>query len=143
MDAHTLAIPLGFIVMAAIVCWYVIKAKAPWQAKLVLVVSLPTFGLVVWKALPSYQGWPTSQTLPEKAAMMGGAIHEPRPGSNDTGAIYLWLVPLKDKVVNGETILSYDRPNGEPRAYRLPYSRRMHERMAKAMMRMKDRKSVV
>src|SRR5262249_39619041 len=59
MDYRTLAIPLGFILLAALLCWWVIGTKGAWWKKLLAIVFVPTFGLAVWHALPTYLGWPS------------------------------------------------------------------------------------
>lgn len=127
MDRYSLAIPVAFILLAAVLCLLLIGSKWKWWQKLVLIVVVPGFGLVLWGALGSYKGWPTADHLPERSLVYHSLIREPEPKTNDPGAIYLWLVDLDKTVDTGMNPLEYAPPDGEPRAHRLPYTRKMHE----------------
>jgi len=127
MDPHTLAIPLAFILLSAVLCLLLIGSKWRWWQKLLLIVIVPAFGLILWSALGSYKGWPTSDPLPERALVYHSLIREPEPRTQDPGAIHVWLVDLDENPDTGLNPLEYAPPDGEPRAYRLPYTRAMHE----------------
>lgn len=135
MDEKTLAIPIAFILLAAVLCWQLIGAKGRWWAKLITILVVPGFGLAVWASITSYKGWPTQDETPEKAIMLAGAVHEPNPKTRDPGAIFLWLVPLKN--TQGINPLDYVSSGGEPRAYQLPYSRQAHNEVEGAKARMR------
>jgi hypothetical protein len=132
MDPNTIAIPIAFIILSAVLCWLVISLKGKWWIKLILILIVPSFGLAVWKSLSSYQGWPTSTEIPEKALFLQGIVREPEPDDGDPGAIYLWLLPLSPEVLDVKTFLDFRGKLGEPRAYKLPYSRGMHQAVLKA-----------
>ncbi len=103
----------GFVILVGLLLWTVIFAKGPWLAKLILILLVPAFAVAVHRALDGYRGYPTKATIPTRAQLLASLVREPEPG--DAGAIYLWL--LED-----------DRP----RAYVIPYSRRMHVLLARA-----------
>lgn len=127
----TLAIPLAFILLAALLCWQIIGTKGSWRAKLAAIVFVPMFGLAVWASMPSYFGWPTSEGLPDKGLFVWADVREPDQRTGDKGVIYVWLVPMDD-APDGKNPLGYAKPKGAPRAYVLPYSRRTHEMMERA-----------
>jgi hypothetical protein len=137
MDPGTLAIPLAFILLAAVLCLLLIGSKWKWWQKLALIVIVPSFGLVVWSAIASYKGWPTTSDPPKKSLIFWMLIREPDPAHGDKGGIYLWLLPIDEKASPSVNPLDYSSPAGEPRAYKLPYSRSMHAGLdrAKALMR--------
>jgi len=137
MDRYTLAIPLAFILLSAVLCLLLIGSKWAWWQKLALIVIVPGFGLVLWNALGSYKGWPSTDAIPEKSLIYWGLVREPEPKKGDEGAIYIWLMPLDGKIDIPLNPLEYISPGNEPRAYALPYTRRMHEALeaAKAMTR--------
>ena len=59
------------------------------------------------------------------------SVREPEPQGGDPGAIYLWLLPLDERVQSANP-LDYVSPGREPRAYRLDYSRLMHMGLERA-----------
>ena len=69
-------------------------------------------------------------------------IREPNPQTGDPGVINLWVRPLKVIKKKGPSFLQYD-PKSEPRAYRLPYSRKMHEDAERARGMIKNGKPVI
>lgn len=143
MDPRLLAVPIAFIILAAIACWYAISAKGRWWHKLLLIVTVPAFGIVSWYAMTSYLGWPTSQSLSGQKQLLWAEIREPDPKTNDTGAIYLWLVPMEEEQIGSPGIMVYRPSNQEPRAYWLKYSRKAHERLFRAKQKLKKGKTVI
>ncbi len=135
MDAGTLPIAIGFIILSALTCWFVISAKGHWALKLALVLSVPAFGLVVWRAVGSYRGYPTPDPLPEKALLIGASVREPDPRKGEKGAIHVWVISLTEKSGGLRSPLDYDHTPGEPRGHKLPYSREMHEMINEARKR--------
>ncbi|MEK9151797.1 MAG: hypothetical protein AAB692_00350, partial [Patescibacteria group bacterium] len=121
--------------------WYAISAKGPWWLKLFLIVVIPLMGVYSMKELVSYQGYPTSEPVPEKGLLMQIDVREPNKESGDPGVINVWLRPL-GAGKKGPGFLEYD-PKREPRAYRMPYSREMHERLEQARQMMGRGKRVV
>jgi hypothetical protein len=55
--------------------------------------------------------------LPLQASLVWARVDEPDPAASDPGRIYLWV----------------DLGAAAPRAYSLPYSRRLHERVQHAL----------
>lgn len=130
MELSSLAIPFGFIVLAAILCWLFIGGIIRWWIKLLTVIAVPAYGLAVWSSLATYKGWATSDVPPEKAVMFWVEVREPNEMRNDEGAVFVWLLP--DKGAKPDNPLAYIPEHGEPRAYRLKYSRKLHEKAASA-----------
>jgi hypothetical protein len=142
MDPNTLAIPLAFILLAAVLCLLLIGSRWKWWQKLALILIVPAFGLVVWAAIASYKGWPTTEDPPDRSIVCGVLVREPDPGRADPGAIYVWLMPL-DEAHQGINPLDYATPGNEPRAFRFPYTRNMHKGMQRAQRMMREGKPVV
>lgn len=132
MDTTNLAIPLGFLILSAVLIFVFIEPKRwKWWLKLPLVILVPAFCLAVWWSIASYKGWPTTAELPQKSLVMSGIVREPEPANDDPGAIYLWLVPFDESASSNP--LDYQAPRGEPRSFKLPYSRPMHKAVNRAM----------
>lgn len=136
MEPSSLAIPVAFILLTAAVCLLLIGSKWQWWQKLILILIVPAFGLVVWPAIGSYKGYPTASKPPPRSLILSVIIREPEPRSRDPGAIFLWLMPFDRKASKGKNPLGYVPKRGEPRAYVLPYSRPLHEKLnaAKGMI---------
>ena len=143
MITNTLAIPLGFIVLSAVLLWCLIGSKGKWWVKLALIAALPSFGLAVWKSVDSYLGWPTPDSIPEKAIMLWGDVQEGDPKTGDPGTIYLWLRPFDEKLYQKTGVLNYQADFGAPRAYKMPYSRELHKGVNGALGMIKEGKVVV
>jgi hypothetical protein len=110
-------IAVAFVLLAALLLWFVIGSRGRWWTKLTAIVVTLAFGFAVWHALDSFSGWPTDERPPAHAVFLGGSVDEPH-------TIYLWLIPAK-----GGGPLSYKASGAEPRAFRLPYSRQLHQQV--------------
>ena len=132
MDPNSLAIPFAFILLSAVLCLLLIGSKWRWWQKLALIVIVPAFGLIVWSSIESYKGWPTAAEPPGRSLVHWVLVREPDPARNDPGAIYVWLSPLDEETSSRLNPLDYDSPPGDPRSYKLPYSRSLHKGMQRA-----------
>lgn len=113
-------IAIGFALVAGLLLWFVIGSRGRWWLKLPVIAASCAFTFLVWAALDSFSGWPTAQTPPRRALLLASSVDEPR-------AIYVWLVEPSEPGP-----LEYHPDGAEPRAYRLPYSRQLHEEVEKA-----------
>jgi hypothetical protein len=131
----TFGIPLAFVIIAALTLWVVLGCKGYWWLKLVMVSLSIFFSISLWNSLVSLQGWPTSQTMPEKFEVKWLDVKEPNKKTGEEGCIYVWardIEPNKpDSSIGAAAPLSVQlhtkEESGEPRLYKLPYSRGMHE----------------
>ncbi len=130
----SIAIPIGFLILAGLLAWYLAHAKGRWALKAFLTVFVAFYSLEVWNALDSYLGWAAREPMPQRALLVSAMVREPNPAKRDDGAIFLWVVPLAQDEPGP---FAYEPISGEPRAYRLPYSRAMHEQTAAAMQAMR------
>lgn len=129
----SIAIPLGFLLLAGTLCWFFASTKRRWVVKGVLTLFMTFYSLEVHDALDSYSGWPAAEAMPQRALLLSATVREPNPSKNDLGAIFLWVVPLGQ---DDPGPFAYRPISGEPRAYKLPYSRDMHEQASQAMTAM-------
>jgi|GEM_PF-3557873 len=88
-----------------------------WRTKAVYVVYAPAVALALWLGRPDASGWPSRDAVPANAQLVSALVDEPDPMSGDPGRIYLWL----------------DLGTAAPRAFSLPYSRALHERVEHAL----------
>jgi len=149
----SITIPLAFIMMNAIVLWLIIGTKgskvnpgAPGSSILKLMVLLMAnyFAIAIWHSLDSYKGWATPDALPAEFVVIGADVIEPKKTTGDPGYVYLWI-KIIDKDTDQDRILSwmgYHAGPGEPRAYALPYSRKLHEQVNQIQQMLRDGKMV-
>lgn len=127
MSPATLALPLFLLVLVTLLLWIAIGGRGRWGIKLAMIIVVPAGTLMVWRSLDTYLGWPSPNELPERFIITGMYVREPDPKTGDAGAIYLWV-----RVPGARTaqLLGYRLDAREPRAYRLPYDRNLHEQIA-------------
>ena len=113
-----LAIMFGLL--GGLLLWLLVGARGAWPEKALLVLVVASFAFVVWRSLASLDGWPASARPPDRAVLVASSVDEPR-------WIYLWLLPEQP-----HGLLGYRPASGEPRAYRVRYSRRLHEQLERA-----------
>ena len=80
------------------------------------------FFVEVFFATKDLLGWPRTGQLPARFQLLWVRVVEPDSKTGNRGAIYLWIEEVDDNNV----------PDGVPRSYRLPYSRPLADRSAKA-----------
>ena len=116
-----LPIYIAFLLLYALLLWFIIGARGKWWLKLALIVVVPTFTFFVWKGLNTFSGWPTSQEAPKASVYVYGYVIEPDPTQHLKGAVYVWLIPAK----SASGTFDYKPKEGEPRAYKLRSSRQL------------------
>jgi hypothetical protein len=103
-----------------------------WPVKAGAIALTLTFFVSGCLALEALLGWPVAAAPPARFELHAALVQEPDHRSHSAGAIYLWLLPRAGEAAPGAT----------PRAYALPYSRPLHEQIARAQSRMQDGRTV-
>jgi hypothetical protein len=119
----TLAVLLLSLNLRSAWRWPVKAAASGVTAGFFVIAFLAVLGLV---------GWPTDAAPPGRFRLHAALVHEPDRAGRSAGAIYLWLSPSDQ---GGETL-------EPPRAYAMPYSRRLHEQTARALGRLEAGQAV-
>ncbi|UCE55539.1 MAG: hypothetical protein JSV31_08870 [Desulfobacterales bacterium] len=135
-----IGLSIAFVIISAIVLWFSIRTPGQIIIKAILIPATVWYGLVLYYTVPNLMGWPISQTIPENSQVLAIRIKEPNPKRNDLGAIYFW-VNIKPSSISSEqtlgarlnpkSVFSYNSKT-RPRAYQLPYSRKMHKAIVEA-----------
>lgn len=113
-----IALAIVYVALAGLVCALVARNRAPFLGVALVCAVAPIFAFAVWQAAQPPTGWPASASPPRDAAFVWANIREPDQLADDRGEIDLWLVPAGA---------------AQPRAYRLPYSRQLHQAAQRAM----------
>ncbi len=140
-----IGLSVAFVIISAIVLWFSIRTPGQIIIKAMLIPATIWYGLVIYHTVPNLMGWPISQTIPDNSQVLAIRINEPNPMYNDPGAIYVWanIKPSSKSpeqkpgsLLNPKNVFSYNSKTG-PRAYQLPYSRKMHKAILKAQRKVK------
>lgn len=116
MDPTVLFISISLMFMLALLLIGTIHSRLHWIAKAFFIVFSLAVVTMDYKALTDSLGWPVLDNLPDSFQVLGVEIREPARG--DEGAIYVWYRTYEE--------------GREPRNVRIPYTKDMHKKMAKA-----------
>jgi hypothetical protein len=121
----TLTFILVFVLFALLLALALVFSKWTNWLKGFLAVAVTGFYFWGYSSVHSLLGIPSSDALPERFVMIAAIVDEPRP--KFAGALYLWVTPIEE----GQGVL-------QPRAYKLPYSRPVHEMIVEGMRKGRD-----
>lgn len=122
----SLAIILGFSALLFLLAAALLWSHWPSWLKGMLVCAVTVLYFFGYWAIHDMWGLPSTDKLPERFVMIAAFVEE--PVKKNPGALYLWVSEIED---GQETVLN-------PRAYKLPYNRELHERINEALERGKD-----
>ncbi len=111
----------AYIVLAVLLLSVNLYSKWSWQVKAITIVVTSAFYIVSYFSFPPLLGWPTQQALPGHFRLLSTEVHQPDKLTGEEGAVFLWLKEVEDI-----------RTHVLPRAYVLPYSSLLHERIISA-----------
>ncbi len=130
MAIETLGIPLAYLIVTALVLWMALTARGRWWIKALVIAAALLFGLALWRSIESLQGWPVEAPMPDRFEIVWTEAREDNRKSGRDGAVYVWARAIAAADPAGRSfslrLHTRDLP-GEPRLYKLPYSRGLHE----------------
>ena len=116
----TLTLIIVFALIALLLALALVYSQWPRWLKGLLAITVSGFYFYGFSAVHSLLGIPSSDALPERFVILAALIDEPR--AKFPGALYMWVTPIEE----GKGFL-------QPRAYRLPYTRTLHEQISDGM----------
>ncbi len=122
MTSTVLAISAAYVVIGVLLLTLGLSSRFAWWVKAAAIVVTAVFFVEVFFATKGLLGWPRTEALPARFQLLWVRVVEPDLKSSNSGAIYLWIEEVDENNV----------PDGVPRSYRLPYSRPLADRSAKA-----------
>ena len=137
MTPYTVAFPIAFSVLAAVLLWFIIGAKGKWILKALAIVGTLTMSILLWASLDDIEGWASSSPIPETFKLLSFSISEPSNTENN-GYIYIWVLGVEES----KSISLAGKRKGQPRAHIVPYSRKLHQQLAQAGERMSRGRAV-
>jgi hypothetical protein len=127
-QSEIVGLSTAYVVLGVLLLIAVTRARLPWPAKAVAIVATSAFYVFVFFRLEGFLGWPATAALPPRFELLWAQVVERDVASNDAGAIHLWVAELNDA----------NLPSRTPRAYVLPYSAALAEKVKKAEAEIKQ-----
>lgn len=115
----------AYVLIALLLLSINLYSRWSWPVKAATIIVTSAFYAVTYFSVPGLLGWPTSESLPEKFKLNAVQVVQPDKLSGDEGAIYLWVTAIREL-----------KPGTVPRAYRLPYSDPLYEKVNEARIKM-------
>ncbi len=118
---------IGYAFVLFLLLCVLIYCRLHWCIKAICIVAGLGFFIITYYSFTPLLGWPTRAELPDQARFLGAYVRQPNKVTGDDGGIYLWAVNLQDRI--HEQL---------PRAYQLPYSEPLHEKVNQAKRKTKN-----
>lgn len=115
----TTALIIAYIALAMLLLGFNLYSSWNWIVKSISNVVMVLFFAVVYHSWPALLGWPTERDLPPQFYLHAVNIAEP-------DRIYLWGTEFR-----------YGMAQTQPRAYSLPYTAALHDKVDKASRKLK------
>ncbi|MFT4631051.1 MAG: hypothetical protein ACI8PP_000816 [Candidatus Pseudothioglobus sp.] len=123
---------IAYAVMGALLLYLLVATRRSLSFKIFTVVLISGLYVGTYMGLKELRGWPVNEALPERFRLHWAMINEPDKAQDAQGTIYLWI---QTSAPNGELI-------DEPRAYHLPFNRKMAERVENALRQIGEGETV-
>lgn len=120
-----LALVLAYSLLVLVAVLALLWSPWPRWVRAMLAIGATTLYFVGHDAVHSLMGVPSRDLLPDQFVMVAAMVEEPT--SKAAGTLYLWVRRLRDGVAEPE-----------PRAYRLPYTRKLHEQINDGVKKGRD-----
>lgn len=130
----------AFILLASVLLWLLISSKTNVVVKTILIAFVMWYGLVVYYTPKNIMGWPTEvssvEKLPEGSWVINILVKEPNKRTGAPGAIFFTVVETGNRsdkkiTLNPKEAFTY-KGRSDPRIYKIPYTKDLHKKVAKA-----------
>lgn len=111
---------LAYAAMLLLLAFALLWSAWPQWLKGVLVAAVTALYFFGTSAAHALWGVPSTDALPERFVMLAAVVDEPM--QKKAGALYLWVSPIEE-----------GRSAVQPRAYKLAYSRALHEQISEGL----------
>jgi hypothetical protein len=111
----------AYILIALLLLSINLYSKWSWQVKAGAIFITTVFYITTYISFAPLLGWPTEEPLPNNFRLIAAHVQQPNKITGDDGAIYLWISNINDLA-----------KNSPPRAYVLPYSNGLYEKIVGA-----------
>lgn len=127
-----LGVVVAYVMLAVLLLSVNVASRWLWWIKGVAIVFTALFFVQSYASVTGLIGWPTKDQIPGRFEFLWATVAEPNKFYNIDGAVFMWIVALG----------AGDEPLGEPRAFRVPYTRALSEQVVKAQALVREGKVV-
>ena len=127
MNTEIFFIIICYVALGFLLLLFNLRTNFHWFFKSSMIVVVTFFYILTFNSFKEIIGWPTKEILPERFRLIAAQIYEPNAIVDSEGSIYLWLTSM-DSLAG----------LGTPRSYEVPYSKEIHEKVAKALVDIKN-----
>lgn len=127
MNESILLLVAANVVVLALLVLVLVFSRLHWVLRLLLVLVVSGSYWLAYQGWDRAQGWPSTNPVPEKFLLHGAVIEEPDKEKGVDGTIFLWVTDLSTFV-----------PADQPRAYVMPYTKRLHGKAQEALRQMRN-----
>ena len=120
MTASLFVLTVTYVFGLFVLLLLLIRSRLSFTARALVILAGSAFYVIHFLSLNTLQGWPSQSPLPEEFTLHAWQIEEPNPAQTQAGRIYLWVQAQEWEA---------------PRAYALPYSNELHDRLETAAVR--------
>jgi hypothetical protein len=128
MTLPLIGVGLSYVVLAVLLLSLNLASRWHWGIKAIAIALTTAFFGICYASITGLVGWPSGARLPERFQLDWGTVVEPDKLNGAPGAIYLWVEVLDEN----------NLPAGVPRAFRVPYSRELADRIGHARERIEQ-----
>jgi hypothetical protein len=128
VQSYAVLLAGAYALLGALLLLCLLNSRLPWVVRAGAVVTVSGFYCAAFFSLQGLQGWSAPVRVPDRFQVLWGRVVEPNPGRNDPGAVHLWLEALDDA----------NLPSGVPRAFLLPYSQALADKVTRAQTAIRE-----
>lgn len=122
MTTAVAGLTTAYAVLAVLLLSLNLTSLWRWWIKAGAILATTVFFGVTFQALGGLTGWPTTQQLPARFALVWSTVVEPDKKTNNPGGVFVWATELDANNV----------PSTKPRSYELPYSDALARKISRA-----------
>lgn len=135
-----IGITTAFILLASVLLWILITSRTNVVIKAILISFVMWYGMVLYYTPSNLMGWgkpvEAMNLMPDNSWILSVIVKEPDKIDKTPGAIFFTVVIYGQEdgteiTLNPKNAFAY-KGNGEPRIYKLPYTRSLHKKILKA-----------
>lgn len=124
---QVLGLTLAYAALGTLLLIVLVHLAVPRTMKALLIASMTAFYAAVFFFSQSLLGWAAATAVPERFQVLWTRIVEPNLSQQSPGAIYLWVEELDARNI----------PSGTPRAFVIPYSAELADKVSSAQAEIK------
>lgn len=132
MTLGVILLTTSYVLLGLLLLSLNLQSAWSWQVKAMAIgTALPLF-VATFIAIEAMLGWPSADDLPETFQLHAALVEEPSAQDGSSGAIYLWVTGISsasEDAIPDDEIMTSAFQRADPRAFALPYSRDLHNRV--------------